>query len=239
MMKKVIFHDLGRISYSPAFDIQEKIFQYNISVKTGKKSDSVIQNCFLICEHNHVITLGKSGDAGNLLFGREHLKNQGVEFFHTTRGGDITYHGPGQIVGYPIIDLEAFHLSVRQYAEALEEMIILTLDHYQLKGGRIKGMTGVWLDHDHPVKARKICAMGIKVSRYITMHGFAFNVNTDLNYFNLIIPCGITGKSVTSLQKELQREIDMEEAKRYVKQSFEKVFGTMLVNDNPIKMINL
>lgn len=229
-MNEVKFYDLGKIGFHQAFEIQEKYFYQNIEIKRGLSPQKKTENYFLMCEHEPVITLGKSGNYDNLLINKDFLKQKGIEFFHTTRGGDITFHGPGQIVGYPILDLENFRMSVRQYAEALEEVIICTLAYYNLKGGRIKGLTGVWLDADHPVKARKICAMGIKISRYVTMHGFAFNVNTDLSYFDLIIPCGISGKSVTSLKRELNQEIDFEESKQYVKQSFEKVFGIMLVN---------
>jgi len=231
-MLEIQFKNLGKISFEEGFSYQENLFKYNTDIKSGKIINGHLKNCFITCEHNHVITLGKSGDADNLLVNEKALAARGIEFFRTTRGGDITYHGPGQIVGYPILDLEQLKLSVKAYSEALEETIIQAISMFGLKGGRIPGMTGVWLDEKHPYKARKICAIGIKVSRYITMHGFAFNVNTDLRYFDLIIPCGINGKSVTSVQKELNMVINMTNAINYVKQSFEKVFGIKLVDDN-------
>jgi len=229
-MKQVFFRHLGSISYKDALSIQEQLFNVNVDIKSGKIKDKPTKNHFLLCEHHPVITLGKSGDQNNLLVNNEYLKTKGVEFYKTNRGGDITYHGPGQLVGYPILDLESLGLSVRSYSEALEETIIFTLKHYGFEAGRIKGMTGVWLDYNHPVKARKICAMGIRVSRYISMHGFAFNINTDLSFFSLIVPCGITGKAVTSLKNELGLEINMSEVVNHVKQSFEKVFGIRLDN---------
>jgi len=182
----------------------------------------------LLVEHPPVYTLGKSGDAKNILIGEKERIVKGIEFFPINRGGDITFHGPQQIVGYPILDLEKFETDIGKYLRKLEEVIILTMAEYGLKGERSKGETGVWLDPDIKGSERKICALGVRCSRWITMHGFAFNVNTDLDYFNYIIPCGIENKQVTSLQKELDYKVDFEEAKKKVKQNFEKVFDVNL-----------
>ena len=178
-----------------------------------------------------MFTLGKSGNINNVLLSEERLKERGIEFFRTNRGGDITFHGPQQIVGYPILDLEKFDTDIGHYLRNLEEVIILTLSDYEIDAGRSKGETGVWIDSGTKGRERKICAIGVRCSRWITMHGFAFNVNTDLSYFNHIIPCGIQNKQVTSLQKELGREVDMGEAKEKVKQNFEKVFEAKLINE--------
>jgi len=229
-MNQVLYRHLGNISYANAYHFQENIFNRNVNIKAGKINNAETENHFLLCEHHHVITIGKSGEQSNLLVNNEFLQNRGVEFYRTNRGGDITYHGPGQIVGYPVLDLEKLGLGVRSYSETLEECIIEVLKNYNFSAGRINGMTGVWLDYQKAYKARKICAMGIRVSRYISMHGFAFNINTDLSYFNLIVPCGISGKAVTSLKNEIGKEINMTEVVMYVKQSFEKVFGIKLVN---------
>jgi lipoyl(octanoyl) transferase len=185
----------------------------------------------LFVEHPPVYTLGKSGNIENVLLGEKELEKRGIQFFRTNRGGDITFHGDQQIVGYPILDLEKFYTDIGKYLRNLEEVIILTLADYGLKGARSNGETGVWLDPDIPGRERKICAMGVRTSRWITMHGFAFNINTDLSYFNNIIPCGIVNKQVTSLEKELGRKLDFEEAKEKVKRNFEKVFEVELVSD--------
>jgi lipoyl(octanoyl) transferase len=177
-----------------------------------------------------VFTLGKSGNINNVLLSEERLKDRGIEFFRTNRGGDITFHGPKQIVGYPILDLEKFDTDIGHYLRNLEELVILTLADYGISAGRSKGETGVWIDPEIKGRERKICAIGVRCSRWITMHGFAFNVNTDLSYFNHIVPCGIQDKQVTSLQKELGKEIDMEDAKEKVKQNFERVFNVELVS---------
>ena len=187
---------------------------------------------FLIVEHPPVYTLGKSGDVKNVLINEEEQKQKGIEFFKTNRGGDITFHGLQQIVGYPILDLEKFYTDIGKYLRNLEEVIILTMAEYGLKGERSKGETGVWVEPGLKGRERKICAIGVRCSRWITMHGFAFNVNTDLSYFNYIIPCGIQDKQVTSLQKELGREIDFEEAKEKVKKNFAKVFEVEMVEES-------
>ena len=184
----------------------------------------------LFVEHAPVYTLGKSGDITNVLLNEEEREAKGIQFFKTNRGGDITYHGPGQIVGYPILDLEKFYTDIGKYLRNIEQVIIATLGDYGLQGDRSRGETGVWLDPHVPGRERKICAIGVRCSRWITMHGFAFNVNPDLNYFNHIIPCGIQNKQVTSLEKELGRKMDMEEVKETVKKNFSKVFGVELVN---------
>jgi len=182
----------------------------------------------LFVEHPPVYTLGKSGNAGNVLLSEENLKARGIEYFHTNRGGDITFHGPQQIVGYPILDLEKFYTDIGKYLRNVEEMIILTLAEYGIKGDRSAGETGVWIDPSVRGKERKICAIGVRSSRWVTMHGFALNVNTDLNYFNFIIPCGIQNKQVTSIEKELGERVDFEDAKQRVKRNFEKVFDVKL-----------
>jgi lipoyl(octanoyl) transferase len=189
------------------------------------------QNYLLFVEHPPVFTLGKSGNIDNVLLSEERLKQRGIEFYRTNRGGDITFHGPQQIVGYPILDLEKFDTDIGHYLRNLEEIIILALAEYGIAAGRSKGETGVWIDPDIKGKERKICAIGVRCSRWITMHGFAFNVNTDLNYFNLIIPCGIQNKQVTSLKKELGKEINFEEVKEKVKNNFQKVFDVELITE--------
>ena len=249
----VLFKDLGLIDYQPAWDYQEKLFQQNVGIKSILRNRELVisnmaspeetddgiakhasllipatQHYFLLCEHRPVLTLGKSGHAENILISETEMAQRGIQYFKTNRGGDITFHGPQQIVGYPIIDLEKFYTDIGKYLRSLEEVIIRTLLEYGLNGGRSKGETGVWLDAGKPGSERKICAMGVRCSRWITMHGFAFNVNTDLSYFDTIIPCGIENKKVTSLQKELNRQIDYEEVKNKVKVNFEKVFGVQL-----------
>lgn len=249
--QKVIFRDLGKMEYKEAWDYQEKLMQENTRRKSEVRSrrselvsDSLYQNSdithhtsdldtehyLLFVEHPPVYTLGKSGNIDNVLMSEKQLEENNIQFFRTNRGGDITFHGDQQIVGYPILDLEKFYTDIGKYLRNLEEVIIQTLDDYGLKGARSSGETGVWLDPDVPGKERKICAMGVRTSRWITMHGFAFNVNTDLSYFNNIIPCGIQNKQVTSLQKELGSEIDFNEAKERVKLNFEKVFEVELIN---------
>ena len=233
-MQTIHFKDLGSIRYADAFAYQIELFDLNTAIKlsnteNGNRNIQPTTDHLLFCEHPHVITLGKSGKKNNLLLNEAQLEKAGIEYYPTTRGGDITYHGPGQIVGYPIIDLEHYFNDVHKYMYYLEELIILTLKEYGIEGGRVKGMTGVWLDYDKPHLARKICAMGVKISRWITMHGFALNVNTNLDYFNYIIPCGITGKAVTSIQKELHTEIDIEEVKRRLRLNFCSLFEAKLV----------
>lgn len=197
----------------------------------GRLTNNTIPHHLLLVEHSPVYTLGKSGKTEHILISEQEMRERGIDYFHINRGGDITFHGPGQIVGYPILDLEQFKTDLGWYLRSLEEVIILTLAHYGLQGDRSKGETGVWLDPDVPGKERKICAMGIKCSRWITMHGFAFNVNTDLSYFDHIVPCGIVGKQVTSLEKELGYTVPFEEVKILVKKNFEKVFDIVLIED--------
>ena len=213
--KAIRIIELGVKSYNDSLKIQEELFQKTIELKSvNRKEDTQIptQNYLLWVEHNPVITLGKSGKIKNLLLGEKQLKEKGIEYYPTNRGGDITFHGPGQIVGYPIMDLDNFFTDIHKYLRYLEEAILLTLEEYDLNGARSIGETGVWLDVGTPF-ARKICAMGVKASRWVTMHGFALNVNTNLSYFDYIVPCGIKGKAVTSLAKELGREIPFKEVK--------------------------
>ena len=213
------FIDAGNIDFKNCWDYQEELFSKIIEEKqsTGKPSS---KNYFLLVEHPHVYTLGKSGDEFNLLIQPEFLKKIDATFYKINRGGDITYHGPGQLVGYPIIDLEYFHIGVREYIRKMEDAIIDTLAEYGLEGARRDGATGVWLDAAHRVRARKVCAIGVRVSRFVTMHGFAFNANTDLRYFNYINPCGFDQGTVTSLQQETGKPVDMEEVKKYIREKF-------------------
>lgn len=237
----IIFRDLGKMDYKTAWDYQESLLQENVRAKSLVRSNESEENklpatdyrlqthhYLLLVEHPPVYTLGKSGNIDNVLLSEENLKARGIDFFRTNRGGDITFHGPQQIVGYPILDLEKFYTDIGKYLRNMEEVIILTLKEYGIEAGRSAGETGVWIDADIKGKERKICAIGVRSSRWITMHGFALNVNTDLDYFNFIIPCGIQDKQVTSLQKELGRPVDFEEAKQKVKQNFEKVFNAEL-----------
>jgi lipoyl(octanoyl) transferase len=232
MQQQVSFKDLGNMRYKDTWDYQESLLKDNSELKalfrkTGDlPPDAIPTNHYLLfVEHPPVYTLGKSGKADHLLINEETLTRRGIDFFHINRGGDITFHGPEQLVGYPILDLEKFKPDLGWYLRSLEEVIILTLAEYGLSGDRSPGETGVWLDPHIPGKERKICAMGIKCSRWITMHGFALNVNTDLNYFHDIVPCGIAGKQVTSMQKELGKSVPMDEVKYLVKKNFERVFN--------------
>ncbi len=210
-MQIAIFRDWKTIDYKEAWDKQQEIFNSVVDFKSGKTE--VNNQSIIFCEHPHVYTLGKHGNNTNLLISDEMLKKINATYYHIDRGGDITYHGPGQIVGYPIIDLELCELSLKDYVFQLEQSVINTLENYQIKATRLQGASGVWLDVDVPGRTRKICAIGVKASRYVTMHGFAFNINTDLNYFNYINPCGFVDKGVTSLQIELGREINIQEVK--------------------------
>lgn len=235
MENKVIFKDLESINYQEAWDYQKNLFQQILELKKCNEQLPICEqtsnyNYLLFCEHPHVYTLGKSGTENNLLINKGSLEKKGVQFYKIDRGGDITYHGPGQIVGYPIFNLEAFSMGVKQYIFYLEEAIIRTLAKYSIPAGRLKGAIGVWLDQDDPVKARKICAIGVKASRYVSMHGFAFNVNTDLSYYQFINPCGFIDKGVTSMQKELGKLIDFNEVKGHLLKSLEKVFNFQLVD---------
>jgi len=233
MNKKVILKDLGGKDYKETWDYQELLFQeiVDLKIKSRREEASLkTPNYFLFVEHPHVYTLGKSGDKSNLLINENQLAEKGAKFYKINRGGDITYHGPGQIVGYPILDLDNFFTDIHKYLRLLEEMVILTLAEYGLKAGRSKGETGVWLDVGAPF-ARKICALGVRASRWVTMHGFALNVNADLGYFDLMIPCGIKDKAVTSLNIELgKKEVNMEEVKQKLVHHFEVLFEAEVVN---------
>ncbi len=216
MNKKIELQDLGHKDYKDTWEYQETLFKGIVDTKIkNRREDANLEtnNYFLFVEHPHVYTLGKSGDISNLLVDEAQLAEKGATFYKVNRGGDITYHGPGQIVGYPIFDLDNFFTDIHKYLRFIEEAVILTLEEYGIKAGRIEGLTGVWLDIDNPIKSRKICALGVKCSRWVTMHGFAFNVNTDLSLFKNIIPCGIDDKAVTSMQNELGKEMDINEVK--------------------------
>ena len=255
----MIFKDLGIIDYKAAWDYQEELLELNVKIKsairnsqwavdneeatesnssitnykprpTGSSGRAQTANYFLLCEHPPVYTLGKSGKKEHVLMTDEELAANDIAFFNTNRGGDITFHGLQQIVGYPILDLEKYYTDIGKYLRNLEEAIILTIAEYGIKGGRSKGETGVWIDEDIPGRERKICAIGVRCSRWITMHGFALNVNTDLSYFNNIIPCGIQNKQVTSVEKELGYAVDYSEVKKNLKRNFEKVFESNLVD---------
>ena len=228
--QKVVFQDLGLIDYKEAWDYQEQLFQATIDLKKQNKKEGLgasTTSYLLFCEHSHVYTLGKSGDEKNLLVNEAYLKSRGASFYKINRGGDITYHGPGQIVGYPILDLECFFTDIHKYLRFLEDVIIKTMADYGMEGQRSEGETGVWLDVGTP-RARKICAFGVRCSRWVTMHGWAFNVNCDLDYFGNIVPCGISDKTVTSMQKELGKTLDIKEVKQKIKRYFEETFTVLL-----------
>jgi lipoyl(octanoyl) transferase len=232
-MKKIQFKDLGLISYKNALELQEHFFYSIIDIKLKnrkEKEKKATSNYLFFCEHTHVITLGKSGDEKNLLLQKEHLESKGLEYYRSNRGGDITYHGPGQIVVYPIFDLDNFSPDIHLFVHYLEEAVIRTLGEYHIEAGRIQGMTGVWLDTEDPLRARKICAIGVKASRWVSMHGLAFNVNTDLSYFNHIIPCGIQGKGITSMQKETGKTISIAKVKQKLKKHFAFLFSADIVD---------
>jgi lipoyl(octanoyl) transferase len=228
-MQQVKYIDLGLIDYKQAWDYQESLFndivQKKIHNRTAASGDLLqTPNYFILCEHPHVYTLGNSGKQEHLLVNAEQLKEKNASYYKINRGGDITYHGPGQIVGYPILDLDNFFTDIHKYLRFLEEMVIRTLSEYGINAERSSGETGVWLDTQDPKKARKICAMGVRASRWVTMHGFALNANADLDYFGNIIPCGITDKAVTSLDKELGRKVDEEELKKKLLKHFSELF---------------
>jgi len=230
MNKKVKLQDLGQKDYKDTWDFQEELFAGIVNQKIQKRETPSIEtdNYFLFVEHPHVYTLGKSGDMSNLLLSEKQLEAKGATFYKINRGGDITYHGPGQIVGYPILDLENFFTDIHKYLRLLEEAIILTLAEYGIESERSQGETGVWLGVGTPF-ARKICAMGVRASRWVTMHGFALNVNADLGYFDNIIPCGIKGKAVTSLHVELGRKVDEEEVKQKIVKHFANLFEAEMI----------
>ena len=230
-MQSAKFKDIGLIEYKKAWEFQEVFFNKTLEIKSKNRNEGTnikTENYLIFCEHPHVYTLGNSGNQNNLLVNEEYLKSRGASFYKTNRGGDITYHGPGQIVGYPIFDLDNFFNDIGKYLRLLEECIILTLAEYGIKGERSKGETGVWIDVGSH-NARKICALGVKTSRWVSMHGFAFNVNTDLSFFENIIPCGINDKQVTSLQKELGEEINIETTKDKLKKNIKQVFDLKLI----------
>lgn len=229
--------DLGKIDYKKAWDYQEEVFKTSVdrkiqNRKVPENEQKPTENYLLFCEHPHVFTLGKSGSINNLLLSDEELQEKSAQFYKINRGGDITYHGPGQLVVYPIIDLEHFFTDIHKYLRLLEEAVILTLADYGLDAGRIEGLTGVWLDHKaSDPNPRKICAMGVKSSRWVTMHGIALNVNTDLNYFNYIVPCGIDDKAVTSMQLELQKDVSFDDVKATLSGHIASVFEMQLTQN--------
>ena len=230
-MQKVILQDLGLKDYKETWDYQEKLFQGIIDIKIDNRKNDSENNTpsyFVFVEHPHVYTLGKSGDLSNLLLNEAQLEQKGATFYKINRGGDITYHGPGQIVGYPILDLDNFFTDIHKYLRFLEEIIIKTLAEYNIKAERSKGETGVWLDVGTPF-ARKICAMGVRTSRWVTMHGFALNTNTNLGYFDNIIPCGIKGKAVTSMEAELGKKVDLDEVKTKILKHFTELFDVQFI----------
>lgn len=228
-MQLVKFLDLGLIDYKKAWDYQEKLFEEVVQIKSNNRklsSDLAVPtpNYLLFCSHPNVYTLGNSGNKENLLINEKQLEEKNASYYKINRGGDITYHGPGQIVGYPILDLDNFFTDIHKYLRFLEEAVIRMLSEYKIQASRSKGETGVWIDVEDPLKARKICAMGVRASRWVTMHGFALNVNVDLDYFNNIIPCGIVDKTVTSMNKELGKDIDEEDVKQKLKKHFADLF---------------
>lgn len=229
--KSVQVIDLGEDDYQRVWNYQEEVFKKTVDLKISNRKtedpndQSITENYLILCEHPHVYTLGKSGALENLLLDEEGLRKHSAQFYKINRGGDITYHGPGQLVVYPILDLENFFTDIHLYLRNLEEAIILTLAEYGISAGRIKGLTGVWIDFEEGAKdPRKICAMGVKSSRWVTMHGLAFNVNTDLSYFDHIVPCGIDDKAVTSMNKELGKTVDIEEVKKKLVKHISSVF---------------
>jgi lipoyl(octanoyl) transferase len=233
-MQNVAFRDLGLIDYKACWDYQEELFQQVVAVKLSNRDipqqdQQQTQSTLLFCEHPHVYTLGKSGHESNLLVDEEGLRKIHATYYKINRGGDITYHGPGQLVGYPILDLDNFFTDIHLYLRKLEEVIISVMAEYGLKGDRYPGYTGVWLDPQDDERARKICAMGVRASRWVTMHGWAFNVNTNLDYFSKIVPCGIDDKAVTSMQQELGHEVNMEDVKKLTAHYFEQEFGCKLI----------
>lgn len=223
MSKKTIFHSFDEIDYKECWDYQEKLFNQILTEKRQEKADII--NHLIFCQHPHVYTLGKSGSEDNMLINYIQLQAKNATFHKINRGGDITYHGPGQLVGYPILNLTEFNLGIKEYIYNLEEAIILALQQYNLQAERLEGAIGVWLDVNDPKKVRKICAIGVRTSHWVSMHGFAFNINTDLDYFKHINPCGFTDKAVTSLEKELGKKLNFNEVAEIVKLNLQKVFN--------------
>ena len=231
MNKNIIIYDLGVLDYNTALNFQEKKLQEIIDIKrTNRNKGSSIEtpNYFLFVEHPPVITLGKSGQVKNLLLTKEELERKKIQYFNTNRGGDITFHGYGQIVGYPVIDLENFYTDINRYLRTLEEIVISTLNFYKISSQRSSGETGVWLEPNSP-NSRKICAIGVKTSRWVTMHGFALNVDTDLRYYDYIIPCGIRGKGITSINKEVKKIVSINEVKEKLLENLKKTFHANLI----------
>lgn len=226
--KNTRFIDLGLIDYQQAWDYQDRLMREIIEIKTTNRSTPSryrpTPNYLIFCQHPHVFTLGRNGNPANLLADEQRLAQLQAGFVRTSRGGDITYHGPGQLVGYPVFDLENFFTDIHRYMRTLEEAVIRTLQVFGLESGRIEGLTGVWMDATHPQRARKICAMGVKTSRWVTQHGFALNVHTNLSYFKYIVPCGITDKDVTSMEKELGHQVNLAEVARVMKDKLAEVF---------------
>lgn len=232
-------HDLGLIDFKTAWDLQESLLKSIVDCKMAQRELPAEQrtSCghyLLFCEHPHVFTLGKSGSEDHLLVNQSQLDASKAVYYRINRGGDITYHGPGQIVGYPILDLDRFFNDIHKYLRYLEEAVIRTLSEYGIRAGRIEKLTGVWIDGEHPEKARKICAFGVRCSRWVTMHGFALNVNTDLSYFEKIVPCGINNKQVTSIQRELGMQVAPEQVKEKLKHHLAELFGISIVEDETI-----
>jgi len=235
-MQRVKFRDMGIIDYKTAWDYQEALLQENVGLKSAARKMEIApgvhaiatQHHLLFCEHNPVYTLGKSGDINNVLISESEMAEHEIQFYKTNRGGDITFHGPQQVVGYPILDLEKMYTDIGKYLRNLEEVIMRTLADYGIVSGRSAGETGVWIDAGVAGRERKICAIGVRCSRWVTMHGFALNVNTDLGYFSHIVPCGIKDKQVTSIEKELGRKVDFEEVKEKIKHQFELIFEVTL-----------
>jgi len=229
--KNINVYDLGVLDYKAALNFQEKKLQEIIDIKrTNRNEGSSIEtpNYFLFVEHPPVITLGKSGQEKNLLLTKEELERKKIQYFNTNRGGDITFHGYGQIVGYPVIDLENFYTDINRYLRTLEEIVISTLNYFKISSQRSPGETGVWLESNSP-NSRKICAIGVKTSRWVTMHGFALNVDTDLRYYNYIIPCGIKGKGITSINKEIKKNVSINEVKEKLLENLKKTFQANLI----------
>ncbi len=242
MQRPIIeFGDLGKMDYKMCWDYQESLLKSNVAIKNANREAGgklnagqvATKNYLFFVEHNPVYTLGKSGKMANVLITEQQRNEKGIDFYHTNRGGDITFHGPEQIVGYPILDLEKFYTDIGRYLRALEEVIIRTLADYEIVAERSPGQTGVWINAKPPGTPRKICAMGVRCSRWITMHGFALNVNTDLSYFDYIVPCGLENKKVTSMNKELGKMIEVEMVKRRLIYNFEEVFNATIVPTNP------
>ncbi|MDR0333770.1 MAG: lipoyl(octanoyl) transferase LipB [Dysgonamonadaceae bacterium] len=234
-MQKITFQNLHRIRYKEAWDYQEQLFEAAIRAKLNKEEDR--KQHLLFCEHEPVYTLGKSGNAQNLLIAENICHEKNIDYFPIDRGGDITFHGHGQLVVYPIIDLELFNIGIKKYISMLEDVVIEVLKSYDIVGEKDEKAMGVWIDAQHPMKARKICAIGVRTSRHVTMHGLALNVNTDLSYFSYINPCGFTDKAVTSMAKELDKEVDFAEVEERMKRAFCEVFGCILSTQTPVSSV--